>query len=152
MLMAAKPTPSVMPRKYFPSRVNLSLRGGRKRRTSRCQSVPPPERPKSVAWEMRVSEMRDERTLGGRDEGGGFEVVVRGADFVAIGRGRLERDGDAGDDLAHGPFGFVARRHVALGVRRQAHAVREDGHGELVDVVGDAVQPAAQKGAGPGGA
>ena len=40
MLMAAKPTPSVMPTKYFPSRVNLSLRGGRAATQSRrCQRV-----------------------------------------------------------------------------------------------------------------
>ena len=31
MLIAAKPTPSVMPRKYLPSRVNFSLRGGAQR-------------------------------------------------------------------------------------------------------------------------
>jgi hypothetical protein len=41
VLIAAKPTPRVMPRKYFPSRVNLSLRGGRQRRASGARPNPP---------------------------------------------------------------------------------------------------------------
>src|SRR5579859_7142651 len=107
--MAAKPTPSVMPRKYLPSRVNFSFRGGRKRRSRRCHGVDGAPRPRNVASEMRASGGRDERAAGLRDAGGSLEAVVRGAtDCVAIGRRRSEGDGNAGDDLAYGPFGFVA--------------------------------------------
>ena len=49
------------------------------------------------------------------------------------------------DDLAHGRFGLVSRGDEAVGVGRKADAVREDGEGEIVDVVGDAVVAAAQK-------
>ena len=61
-----------------------------------------------------------------------------------------ERNGDARDDLAHGGLGLVARRDEAVGVRGEAHAVREDRDGEVVDVVGDAVVPAAEQGARAG--
>src|SRR5689334_17759533 len=100
--MAAKPTPSVMPRKYFPSRVNFSLRGGRKRRTRRRHSVFGGGPSKRAA-----SERREER---GSDFGGlaASDGSVRGTGSVAIAPRFSERHGDAGDDFAHGPFGFVS--------------------------------------------
>ena len=49
------------------------------------------------------------------------------------------------DDLADRGLGLVARRDEAVGLRGEADAVREHGHGEIVDVVGDAVVAAAQE-------
>ena len=49
------------------------------------------------------------------------------------------------DDLADGRFGLVARGNEAVRVRGEPNAVGEDGDGEIVDVVGDAVVAAAQE-------
>ena len=64
---------------------------------------------------------------------------------AASGAARSERHGDARDDLAHGGLRLVARGDEAVGVGREPDAVREDRHGEVVDVVGDAVVASAQE-------
>ena len=61
------------------------------------------------------------------------------------GEPRSEGHGDACYDLADGGLRFIARRGEPVGLRGQAHAVREDMDGEIVDVVGDAVVPPAKK-------
>src|SRR5262249_51530708 len=67
--------------------------------------------------------------------------------FVNLAASFSERDGDARDEVAHGVLALVAARDVALGVRGEADAVGQDGHGEVVDVVGNAVVAAVQHGA-----
>src|SRR6476661_667815 len=104
--MAAQPTPRVMPTKNFPSRVNFSFRGGR---------------------------MRDSPS---RNRDGGFTSALASLIGSAIPRTRREkkrseRHGHARDDVAHGRFGLVARGNEAVGVGREADAVREDGHREI---------------------
>ena len=71
-----------------------------------------------------------------RGAGGGRGMAIRAP---------LERNGDARDDLAQRGLGLVARGDEAVGVGGEADAVREDGDGEVVDVVGDAVVAAAQE-------
>jgi hypothetical protein len=56
---------------------------------------------------------------------------------------RSEGNGDSGDDLSDGILGLVARGREPVGVRREADAVREDRHRQIMDVVGDAVRAAA---------
>ncbi len=57
-----------------------------------------------------------------------------------------EGDGDAGDDLAKRGLGFVARGGEPIGMGGEADTVREDGDGEIVDVVRDAIVAAAEEG------
>src|SRR5271155_4005453 len=65
--------------------------------------------------------------------------------------GLSEGNRNTTDDVAHGGFCFVACGNEAVGLGGQAHAVRENGHREILDVVGDTVMPAAQQGTRAGG-
>jgi hypothetical protein len=60
----------------------------------------------------------------------------------------LQGNWDAGDDVAQNGLGLFAGRDVPFGVRSEADAVCEEGDGEIVNVVGDAVGAALQEGAG----
>src|SRR5262245_32329078 len=100
--MAAKPTPSVMPRKYLPSRVNFSFRGGRSFRRMGIQLRRFEDResePGSVARRAGAGSDRRVRV--------GSEGSLRGTESVAIATRLLERHRDARDHLTHGPLGFV---------------------------------------------
>ena len=61
-----------------------------------------------------------------------------------------ERHGDASDNVAHRGLGLFAGGHVAFSVRREAHAVGQERHRQVVDVVGDAVASSVDQGAGLG--
>src|SRR5258708_24307162 len=121
-----------MPRKYLPSRVNFSFRGGRKRRKKRRQAVTGPRGGEGGLIDGSV-------LLSGRTdrEGADGGSVVRGTVWAAMRESPLQRHGDPSDDLAHGPFGFVPRRNVSFGVCGQSDPVREHRYGELVNGVGD---------------
>src|ERR1700733_1610335 len=107
--MAANPTPSVIPMKNFPSRVNFSRRGGRDRLA------------------MIFHPARQARRRGSR----------------AANAAPSEGDRNARDNFAYGGLRFVARGHEAVGVGREPYAMGENGDGEIVHVVGNAVVAAA---------
>ena len=130
VLIAAKPTPKVIAMKYLPSRVALSLRGGRNRRRRRAQPLPS-LRPLSV--------------------GGAGRAVVAARAVTACDLD-LERDGNARDDVAHGRLRFLTAWNVSLGMGREANTMSKNRYREVVNVVGDAVTPAIEQRARPGSA
>jgi hypothetical protein len=114
--MAANPTPSVIPTKNFPSRVNFSRRVA-------CSHV--------VDHGVNQFDGAGEASgIGARDQSG---------------------TGMRADDFSQRALGFVARGHEPVGLSREANTMRKDGNGQIVDVVGDAIVPSAEQGAGPRG-
>src|SRR5258706_3224297 len=107
--MAANPTPRVIPRKYLPSRVNFSFRGGRKRRKKRRHAPVGPRESEGGVTDGSV--LRSGRT---EREGADGGSVVRGTGWAGMRKGPLQRHGDPSDDLAHGPFGFVPRTSASF--------------------------------------
>ena len=139
MLIAAKPTPSVMPTKYLPSRVNFSPGGGAERGRPECGAH------RLVAGE-RTSAVGIGKPIGGAER------------RSARGRARAKRQAHQSGTGTRATMSRTAASassrlgHVALRVRREADAVREHRHREVVDVVRDAVGAAAEQGAGARGA
>ena len=131
MLIAAKPTPKVMPMKYLPSRVSLQLA----RRPEPAAQLAP-----DGSWADRGVLQRALR----------LRVMWRDARVPR----QPPQSGTGTRATTSRTAASASSRvgHVAFGVGGEADAVREQRHGEVVDVVRDAVVPAVQQRAGAGGA
>ena len=140
MLIAANPTPNVMPMKYLPSRVSFKRRGGRNMRRRRAQTA-----------RERSRYERDWATVGPwrADIGPAAAVEEASRDREsATGLSQLERHWDAGDDFANRGLGLFTSGRVALGVGRQPNPVSEYRHGQAVDVVCNTVVATVEQSAG----
>src|SRR5947209_17633583 len=124
--MAAKPTPMVMPTKYFPSRVNERRRGGRIQRRQLL--------PKRASPTFSLPAARSQ--------------LLRRRGMV------LRRDGDALEQLVHDALGLFARAAERLARRAagQDEAMRERGDRRLLEIVGHRVVAAGDERARLGGA
>src|SRR5258708_4707844 len=67
-----------------------------------------------------------------------------GEPFMAA-RGLSERHGDATHDLPKGGLRLIPSGNEAVGLRGEADTVGEDRHGQLVDVVSDAIVTPAKE-------
>ena len=149
MLIAAKPTPSVMPTKNLPSRVNFRRRGGRNQRRSRASANRAGAGgPDSGAFGGGLG-----RTTGITPglSGTGAEGVQR----PRFGHPHASAQSGTGTRATMSRIAASASSRVgsvAVGVGGEADAMREHGHREVVDVVGDAVVAAAEQRARASGA
>src|SRR5690606_11368004 len=123
VLMAAKPTPKVMPMKYLPSRVSLRRRGGRKRAYSRRRRLAfGGSGRRSDFCTLGCSESRPTATASSLSVPC---VGVPGHNRQPCGSARhrnSQRRRDAGDDVAQRGLSLFSTRDVALCVGGQAHA------------------------------
>ena len=155
VLIAAKPTPKVMPMKYLPSRVTRSLRGGRHqaRRPSRLGGELGLRSGRVLLTPEGTARAAPGATDGGTDSGrAGVESPAldsREEELVAM--CELEWYGHSPDDVPHHTFRFFAAGYVTFGVCGQPHAVREQRYCELLNVVSDTVPAAVQESAGASG-